>query len=133
MLTPFDSPKSLHWQQSLRAPIVRQLEIFSFTTQFLTFLIWDRLTGANRGKKRQRRAKWLVDRLMNLGPTFIKIGQSLSTRADLSAFGKLSIKLKALSCKVFTIIQPTLYKGSIPYNPRPLHNTNRRANHDRCL
>ncbi|WP_419547082.1 ABC1 kinase family protein [Microcystis sp.] len=83
MLTPFDSPKSLHWQQSLRAPIVRQLEIFSFTMQFLTFLIWDRLTGANRGKKRQRRAKWLVDRLMNLGPTFIKIGQSLSTRADL--------------------------------------------------
>jgi len=83
MLTPFDSPKSLHWQQSLRAPIVRQLEIFSFTMQFLTFLLWDRLTGANRGKKRQRRAKWLVDRLMNLGPTFIKIGQSLSTRADL--------------------------------------------------
>lgn len=83
MFTPFDSPKSLHWQQSLRAPIVRQLEIFSFTMQFLTFLLWDRLTGANRGKKRQRRAKWLVDRLMNLGPTFIKIGQSLSTRADL--------------------------------------------------
>ncbi|GBF55719.1 ubiquinone biosynthesis monooxygenase UbiB [Microcystis sp. 0824] len=83
MLTPFDSPKSLHWQQSLRSPIVRQLEIFSFTMQFLTFLLWDRLTGANRGKKRQRRAKWLVDRLMNLGPTFIKIGQSLSTRADL--------------------------------------------------
>ncbi|MBD2289874.1 AarF/ABC1/UbiB kinase family protein [Microcystis wesenbergii FACHB-1317] len=83
MLTPFDSPRSLHWQQSLRSPIVRQLEIFSFTMQFLTFLLWDRLTGANRGKKRQRRAKWLVDRLMNLGPTFIKIGQSLSTRADL--------------------------------------------------
>ncbi|TRU60027.1 MAG: AarF/ABC1/UbiB kinase family protein [Microcystis aeruginosa Ma_QC_Ch_20071001_M135] len=83
MITPFDSPKSLHWQQSLRAPIVRQLEIFGFTMQFLTFLLWDRLTGANRGKKRQRRAKWLVDRLINLGPTFIKIGQSLSTRADL--------------------------------------------------
>ncbi len=83
MLTPFDSPKSLHWQQSLRSPIIRQLEIFSFTMQFLTFLLWDRLTGANRGKKRQRRAKWLVDRLINLGPTFIKIGQSLSTRADL--------------------------------------------------
>ena len=83
MLTPFDSSKSLHWQQSLRSPIIRQLEIFRFTMQFLTFLLWDRLTGANRGKKRQRRAKWLVDRLMNLGPTFIKIGQSLSTRADL--------------------------------------------------
>jgi predicted unusual protein kinase regulating ubiquinone biosynthesis (AarF/ABC1/UbiB family) len=83
MLIPFDSSKSLHWQQSLRSPIGRQWEIFSFTTQFLTFLFWDRLTGSNTGKKRQRRAKWLVDRLMNLGPTFIKIGQSLSTRADL--------------------------------------------------
>ncbi|KAB0239423.1 AarF/ABC1/UbiB kinase family protein [Microcystis aeruginosa EAWAG127a] len=83
MFIPFDSSKSLHWQQSLRSPIVRQLEIFSFTTQFLTFLLWDRLTAANRGKKRQRRAQWLVNRLINLGPTFIKIGQSLSTRADL--------------------------------------------------
>lgn len=83
MLIPFDSSQSLHWQQSLRSPMIRQLEIFSFTTQFLTFLLWDRLTGANRGKKRQRRAQWLVNRLINLGPTFIKIGQSLSTRADL--------------------------------------------------
>ncbi|MDB9417094.1 ABC1 kinase family protein [Microcystis aeruginosa] len=83
MFIPFDSSKSLHWQQSLRSPIVRQLEIFSFTTQFLTFLLWDRLTAAHRGKKRQRRAQWLVNRLINLGPTFIKIGQSLSTRADL--------------------------------------------------
>jgi predicted unusual protein kinase regulating ubiquinone biosynthesis (AarF/ABC1/UbiB family) len=83
MLIPFYSSKSLHWQQSLRSPIGRQWEIFSFTTQFLTFLFWDRLTGSNTGKKRQRRAKWLVDHLMNLGPTFIKIGQSLSTRADL--------------------------------------------------
>jgi predicted unusual protein kinase regulating ubiquinone biosynthesis (AarF/ABC1/UbiB family) len=83
MLIPFDSSKSLHWQQSLRSPIGRQWEIFSFTTQFLTFLFWDRLTGSNTGKKRQKRARWLVDHLMNLGPTFIKIGQSLSTRADL--------------------------------------------------
>lgn len=83
MLIPFDSSKSLHWQQSLRSPLGRQLEIFGFTTQFLTFFLWDRLTGANTVKKRQKRAQWLVDRLMNLGPTFIKIGQSLSTRADL--------------------------------------------------
>jgi predicted unusual protein kinase regulating ubiquinone biosynthesis (AarF/ABC1/UbiB family) len=83
MLTPFESSKSLHWQHSLRSPFGRQLEIFRFTSQFLTFLFWDRLTGANSVRKRQQRAKWLVDHLMNLGPTFIKIGQSLSTRADL--------------------------------------------------
>jgi hypothetical protein len=33
--------------------------------------------------------------------------------ADLSAFGKLSIKLKAVSCKVFTIIQQTLLRHFI--------------------
>lgn len=34
-------------------------------------------------EERQKRAEWLVDTLINLGPTFIKIGQALSTRADL--------------------------------------------------
>ena len=32
---------------------------------------------------RRRRAEWLVKTMINLGPTFIKIGQSLSTRADI--------------------------------------------------
>ncbi|MCY7277024.1 MAG: AarF/ABC1/UbiB kinase family protein, partial [Phormidesmis sp. CAN_BIN44] len=39
--------------------------------------------AARSSARRDRRAQWLVNKLLNLGPTFIKIGQALSTRADL--------------------------------------------------
>lgn len=47
------------------------------------FLWWDGLFHRNCSITRKRRAQWLVRTLLNLGPTFIKIGQALSTRADI--------------------------------------------------
>jgi predicted unusual protein kinase regulating ubiquinone biosynthesis (AarF/ABC1/UbiB family) len=50
----------------------------------LTFYLWwDRQLTRQSAQHRNRRAQWLVGTLLDLGPTFIKIGQSLSTRADL--------------------------------------------------
>jgi predicted unusual protein kinase regulating ubiquinone biosynthesis (AarF/ABC1/UbiB family) len=49
---------------------------------FILLELWDRLRGQLH-RRRPQRAQWLVERLLELGPTFIKIGQSLSTRADL--------------------------------------------------
>jgi predicted unusual protein kinase regulating ubiquinone biosynthesis (AarF/ABC1/UbiB family) len=74
---------TLRWQKSQYSPLVRQVEVFGIVGKFVFFLAWDRLTGNRTSKRRHRRARWLVRQLLRLGPTFIKIGQSLSTRADL--------------------------------------------------
>jgi predicted unusual protein kinase regulating ubiquinone biosynthesis (AarF/ABC1/UbiB family) len=76
-------PKHLSWEQTRYSPLKRQWEILSVTGQFLLHLAWDFLFGQNSSPQRHRRARWLVRKLVNLGPTFIKIGQALSTRPDL--------------------------------------------------
>ena len=83
MLTQSKRTKFLRWQGSKYSPLARQLEIFQVAVKFFFYLGWDRLLGNDLPSQRHRRAQWLVGQLLALGPTFIKIGQSLSTRADL--------------------------------------------------
>ncbi|MGK7874620.1 MAG: ABC1 kinase family protein [Xenococcaceae cyanobacterium] len=75
--------KPLSWQRSKYSPLARQLEICGVAVKLLFYLLWDKLVGNNSSKQKHRRARWLVRTLLDLGPTFIKIGQSLSTRGDL--------------------------------------------------
>lgn len=57
----------------------------------------------DREKNQEKQAVWLKDKLIELGPTFIKIGQSLGTRADLlplpfvKALGELQDNVPAFS------------------------------------
>jgi predicted unusual protein kinase regulating ubiquinone biosynthesis (AarF/ABC1/UbiB family) len=75
-------PTPFRWQQRIASPLARRVDI-SVSAARLAFYLWRDRTVKRSTEERQRRAQWLSDTLLNLGPTFIKIGQALSTRADL--------------------------------------------------
>ncbi len=77
------SPKPLRWQQQTDSPLARQVDVSLSAAKFGFYLWWDSRIAERSSARRDRRAQWLVGTLLNLGPTFIKIGQALSTRADL--------------------------------------------------
>lgn len=82
MLTQ-DASKSLRWQRTQYSPLTRKIDVFSAFGKFFFFLWWDNLFQNKSASVRKLRAQWLVQTMLDLGPTFIKIGQSLSTRADI--------------------------------------------------
>lgn len=59
------------------------MDIFVAVGKLIFFLWWDRFVLNNSAQQRRKRAQWLVKTMLDLGPTFIKIGQALSTRADI--------------------------------------------------
>jgi predicted unusual protein kinase regulating ubiquinone biosynthesis (AarF/ABC1/UbiB family) len=44
---------------------------------------WTYRRGEKLADRQERRARWLLQRLIRLGPAFVKVGQSLATRPDL--------------------------------------------------
>ena len=114
MLTKRAALKPLRWQRAQFSAATRQVQILNVAVKFFLFLWWDRLTDNNFSRQRQRRARWLVRNLLNLGPTFIKIGQALSTRADLipleyvEELGQLQDRVPQFSGKAATIIEAEL-------------------------
>lgn len=65
------------WQSSWRT-----LTIVWFFGRFFVHLLWDEITNTKE-RNQQVRAQELRELLTHLGPTFIKVGQALSTRPDL--------------------------------------------------
>ena len=83
----------------------------------MLYLWWDSIFPQDSLEHKKNRAVWLVNTLIDLGPTFIKIGQSLSTRADLlpleyiEALGTLQDQVPAFSSQeAMTMIQLELGK-----------------------
>lgn len=113
------------------SPFWRQFKIFGVTIQFLVSLWWDKLTGNNSSRRRHRLAKWLVRNMLALGPTLIKLGQALSTRADLipieyvEEFSQLQDRVPPFDSEIaIAVIEQELGKSvSIlfaEFNPTPL-------------
>jgi predicted unusual protein kinase regulating ubiquinone biosynthesis (AarF/ABC1/UbiB family) len=83
MLLTGTAPTPKRWQQQRYTPLARQVDVTVSAAQ-LGFYLWADGMGFQRSpEEREKRAEWLVNTIINLGPTFIKIGQALSTRADL--------------------------------------------------
>ena len=74
---------NISWERSSYSPLKRQWQIFNIAFRFIFYLLQDFCFRKNSSFQRHKRAKWLVNKLIELGPTFIKIGQALSTRPDL--------------------------------------------------
>ncbi|MEO0014421.1 MAG: hypothetical protein RLZZ535_2810, partial [Cyanobacteriota bacterium] len=113
------------------SPFLRQVKIFGISIKLLFSLWWDKVTGNNSARRRHRIAKWLVKNILELGPTFIKIGQSLSTRADLipieyiEEFSQLQDRVPPFSSELaIAVIEQELGKPIsvlfAEFNPTPL-------------
>ncbi len=121
----------MRWQQQIATPLARQVDVSLSAVKFAFWLWQDNRRSAHTAAQRQEHAQWLVQTLLNLGPTFIKIGQALSTRADLlpleyvRALAKLQDQVPQFSASdAIAIIEaelgsslPTLYRD---FDPVPL-------------
>ena len=75
--------KKFRWQKTKYSTLSRKIDIFMAAGKFMFFLWWDSIFPQDSLEHKKNRATWLVNTLIDLGATFIKIGQTLSTRADL--------------------------------------------------
>ena len=110
--------KKFRWQKTKYSVLSRQIDIFLAAGKFMLYLWWDSIFPQDSLEHKKNRAAWLVNTLIDLGPTFIKIGQSLSTRADLlpleyiEALGTLQDQVPAFSSQeAMTMIQLELGKS----------------------
>lgn len=127
------------WSREHYSRSSRYLHIWKFVLTLLTGLWYDSkswsypggLTDEKKARRRRRQAIWIRETILDLGPTFIKVGQLFSTRADLfpgeyvEELSKLQDRVPAFSySQVEDILLKDLGKG-IPslfryFDPIPL-------------
>jgi predicted unusual protein kinase regulating ubiquinone biosynthesis (AarF/ABC1/UbiB family) len=83
--------KAYRWNRENYSRHRRFVDIWAFVLTLLTGLWLDSkpwsysggVTDEKKAARRKRQAIWIRDTFLDLGPTFIKVGQLFSTRADL--------------------------------------------------
>lgn len=131
--------KTYRWSRENYSRRRRFIDIWLFVLQLLASFWLDKkswsypggVTEAKRVARRKKQAVWIRNTLLDLGPTFIKVGQLFSTRADLfpseyvEELAKLQDKVPAFSYEqVEAIVEQELGK-KIPelfqsFDPIPL-------------
>jgi len=131
--------KVYRWNQENYSRWRRRVDIWRFvlTLWFKLWLEgrkWSYIGGYSEQKKnarRQKRAVWIRESLLELGPTFIKVGQLFSTRADIfpteyvEELSKLQDQVPAFDYEqVETIVRQDMGKGVnqlfASFDPTPL-------------
>lgn len=89
--SPLEAEKRYRWSQESYSIPRRRFDIWRFVLTLL-YQFWlngkkwsyrGGFTEAKRQHRQRKQAKWIRESLLNLGPTFIKVGQLFSTRSDL--------------------------------------------------
>ncbi|MEM7592292.1 MAG: AarF/ABC1/UbiB kinase family protein [Cyanobacteria bacterium P01_A01_bin.83] len=88
---PMVSGKSYRWNKPKYSRNRRRLDIWLFVFSFLFSNWWNKrkwtyaggFTQQKEAVRRRAQAIWIRESFLDLGPTFIKLGQLFSTRADL--------------------------------------------------
>ncbi|MEM6837536.1 MAG: AarF/ABC1/UbiB kinase family protein [Cyanobacteria bacterium P01_C01_bin.120] len=131
--------KAYKWNRKRYSRVKRSYDIWSFVFRFLgarwlhkrKWSYKGGMTAESMAHRRRQQAVWIRETFLELGPTFIKLGQLFSTRADLfpieyvEELSKLQDRVPAFSYEqVEEIIQadfgksvPELFKG---FDPVPL-------------
>jgi len=135
----YSGDKAYRWNQENYSRLRRRIDIWAFVLTLL-FRLWlynkawsypGGMTDDRRNHRRRAQAAWIRETLLELGPTFIKVGQLFSTRADLfpteyvEELSKLQDKVPAFNYEQSKIIieqdfgKPiqTLYRS---FDPLPI-------------
>ncbi|NEO86303.1 MAG: AarF/ABC1/UbiB kinase family protein [Spirulina sp. SIO3F2] len=127
------------WNRDNYSDLRRRLDIWYVVLTFVLQLRWDAQKWAypggysdqKREQRQQRQAVWIRENMLELGPTFIKLGQLFSTRGDIfpmayvSELSKLQDRVPAFDyTKVVEIIERDLGKPLnilfASFDPTPL-------------
>jgi predicted unusual protein kinase regulating ubiquinone biosynthesis (AarF/ABC1/UbiB family) len=133
------SRKAYRWNRQNYSRHRRFVDIWAFAIKLLavqwaynkSWSYWGGMTEEKQAARRRALAIWIRETLLDLGPTFIKVGQLFSTRADLfpvefvEELSKLQDKVPAFDYEQVEAIIQQDFDKSIPelfrsFDPIPL-------------